>query len=102
MPVGLLVGPFDSVCTRRNAPARVAAETTSSRLTLKRVRTTNAKAPAFYAFTVTPINGFGMGPTARRRSQPRASEGASKMLPKESRSCVQGCLTGAMARIRFG
>ena len=39
----------------------VSAGTTSSRLTLKQVRTTNAKAPAFYAFTVTPINAVGDG-----------------------------------------
>ncbi|MBU6280456.1 MAG: fibronectin type III domain-containing protein, partial [Actinomycetales bacterium] len=39
----------------------VPAGTTSSRLTLKQVRTINAKAPAFYAFTVTPINAFGDG-----------------------------------------
>lgn len=40
---------------------RVSAGATSSRLTLKQVRTTNAKAPAFYAFTVTPINAIGKG-----------------------------------------
>lgn len=40
---------------------KVSAGMTSSRLTLKQVRTTNAKAPAFYAFTVTPINAVGYG-----------------------------------------
>jgi len=39
----------------------VSAGTTSSRLTLKQVKTTNPKAPAFYAFTVTPINAIGDG-----------------------------------------
>ena len=41
---------------------RVSAGVTSGRLTLKQVRTMNAKAPASYAFTVTPINAVGDGP----------------------------------------
>lgn len=40
---------------------RVSAGATSSRLTIKQVRSTDAKSPAFYAFTVTPINAIGDG-----------------------------------------
>ena len=40
---------------------KVGPETTSSRITLRQVTTTNAKKPAFYTFTVTPINDVGHG-----------------------------------------
>ncbi len=40
---------------------KVGPETTSSRITMKQVTTTNAKKPAFYTFTVTPINDAGHG-----------------------------------------
>ena len=43
---------------------KVGPETTSSRISLmKQVTTTNAKKPAFYTFTVTPINDAGEGAT---------------------------------------
>ena len=42
---------------------KVGPETTSSRITMKQVTTTNAKKPAFYTFTVTPMNDAGEGAT---------------------------------------
>ena len=48
---------------------KVGPEATPSRLTLKQVKTTNAKKPAFYTFTVTPINEFGSGATGSTQIQ---------------------------------
>ena len=42
---------------------KVGPETTSSRIAMKQVTTTNAKKPAFYTFTVTPMNDAGEGAT---------------------------------------
>ena len=46
---------------------KVGPETTSGRITVKQVMTTNAKKPAFYAFTVTAINDAGEGATGSAR-----------------------------------
>ena len=42
---------------------KVGPEMTSSRIAMKQVTTTNAKKPAFYTFTVTPMNDAGEGAT---------------------------------------
>ena len=48
---------------------KVGPETTSSRITLRQVTTTNAKKPAIYAFTVTPISEFGSGASSYTQIQ---------------------------------